>query len=146
MAKPSTKQAMAFEQALRHLTVGIRKGMIKQIKDEFGFEFADFPVLYLIDLGYTSPTEIKNKIMMSASTVSMMIDRGIKAGLIVRELDEQDSRRFVLFLTKDGQRLLHKLNEHYLQRIQKSGLSGKELEQLSVQLSQLATVFETLED
>ena len=146
MSEPSSEQAMRFEQAFRQFSIGLRKGMIKQVKDEFGVEFTDFPLLYLIDHGFTSPTAVKDRMMMSASMVSHMVDRALKAGLIVRDIDPDDSRRFRLSLTTEGQRLLKRINEHYLQRIQNAGLTGDELDQLSQQLAKLAGAFATIED
>ena len=146
MSEPSSEQAMRFEQAFRHVSIGIRKGMIKQVKEEFGVEFTDFPLLYLIDHGFTSPTAIKDRMMMSASMVSHMVDRALKAGLITRDLDPDDSRRFCLSLTNEGERLLKRINEHYLQRIQSAGLTGDELDQLSQQLTKLAGAFAAIED
>ncbi len=78
--------------------------------------------------------------------VSHMIDRALKAGCIKRTLDEQDSRRFCLSLTDEGDQLVHRINEHYLKRIQSSGLQAEEIEQLSQQLTQLASAFLAIED
>jgi len=146
MTEPSIEQAMQFEQAFRHVHIGIRKGMIKQVKDELGIEFTDFPVLYLIKKGFTSPSAIKDRMQMSASMVSHMVDRSLKAELINRELDPKDSRRFLLSLTDKGERLIKRMNEHYMLRIQSAGMSGEELEQLSKQLTKLARAFGATEE
>ncbi len=45
MSEPSFDHAMLFEQCFRNLKLSIRNGMRKQVHDELGITFTDFPVL-----------------------------------------------------------------------------------------------------
>ena len=103
---PTAAEVLAFQRAFRYLWVSIKKAIPKQIEQEIGYQFTDFPLLFTIHKGICYPGEIKKHTHVSSSMVSHMIDRSLKRDLIRRDLDPQDSRKFKLSLTDKGEQLI----------------------------------------
>jgi DNA-binding MarR family transcriptional regulator len=138
---PDHHDSIHFERAFRRFHIGLKQGVMARVKDELGFVFTDFPVLYLVKHGKHYPTDIRKATQLSASMVSHMIDRSIKAQLIVREIDAEDSRKTRLSLTPEGQRILDLVNDVYHQSVLSSGATQAEVQQATSLLEKLAPAF-----
>ena len=125
---PSPEDALTFQRAFRHLWVSVRAGIGQRIEQEIGYRFTDFPLLFMIHRGICYPGEIKKQTHVSNSMISHMIDRSLKHGLIRRELDPQDSRRFKLSLTGSGERLIEIVQQTYYELVVAAGIQQQELE------------------
>jgi DNA-binding MarR family transcriptional regulator len=134
---PSLRESIEFEHAFRHFITGLKINVRDKVKEQIGFEFTDFPILFLVQNGKVYPKQIREATRMSASMVSHMIDRTLKAKLIERQIDEQDSRKIRLNLTSEGERILSLVNDTYHQFILDSGVSKADLENTTAVLKKL---------
>jgi len=78
------------------------------------------------------------RIQVSNSRVSHLIERGLNQGLIHRELDPNDSRRFLLSMTAEGETLLAHVSTALHELIEQSGLNQDELAAATKVLEKLA--------
>jgi DNA-binding MarR family transcriptional regulator len=136
--KPTLEDSIEFGQAFRHFMGSLKLNVRDKVKEELGFEFTDFPILFLIRNGRVYPSQISETMRMSASMISHMIDRTLKAKLIERQIDSEDSRKIRLNLTPEGERILSLVNDVYLQFILDAGVKQADLQQATAVLKQLA--------
>ena len=136
---PSNEEVLTFQRVFRHLWVSIRTGMSRQIEQEIGYQFTDFPLLFTIHRGIRYPGEIRKHTHVSSSMVSHMIDRSLKRGLIRRDLDTQDSRKFKLSLTNEGEHLIEIVQRTYFDLVVEAGIDQQSLAITTDVLARLAT-------
>jgi DNA-binding MarR family transcriptional regulator len=86
--------------------------------------------------------ELADRLFLSRSGLTRLIDRLVKAGLVEREICESDRRGFNASLTDEGRRRfdaarpthLRGVREHFLSR-----LNGEDLDNLAAAWSKLGT-------
>ena len=87
-------------------TQAMKRHVAPMLEREHGLEFKDFAALGAIESGANYPGLMCGRLAMTPSAVSRLIDDLVKGGLIVRRLDEHDSRRVQLTLTPAGAQVL----------------------------------------
>lgn len=112
----------------------------EQSLNDAGLSFAQYKVLmYLLfaeqmgDRGELNPSEISNRHGVSRNTMSSLIRNLEDAGLVERELDPDDRRRFNISLTENGRSLVTDYARQHLANVGScfSVLSAEEQETLS---------------
>lgn len=97
-------------------------------------------ILYFLwkDDGVPS-TEIARKTGLAVNTLTNMLDKMEKSGLIYRKESEKDKRKKLVFLTKEGKRLESKSNyaSERMNEIFYRGFSGEEIELFEKQLKRI---------
>ncbi|MFD0900632.1 MarR family winged helix-turn-helix transcriptional regulator [Actinomadura sediminis] len=94
-----------------------------------------------------SARELADTSLLSSAGVTLRLDRAEKAGLIVRERDEQDRRVVYSRLTERGFELIERLLAEHLEneRAMIAGLDGGQIEQLTELLRALERSLEAAE-
>ena len=85
----------------------------------FGLTDAQFNILNLIALagGPMDQLTLTEHLLVGKSSVSIVLNRMVKAGLIRREEHPRDRRRVVLNLTRKGRELWRKITPRYQQGV-----------------------------
>jgi DNA-binding MarR family transcriptional regulator len=99
---PSESAVSELMSAWWNLTQAMKRHVAPMLEREHGLEFKDFIVLSAIEDGANYPGLICGRLALTPSTVSRLIDDLVKGELIVRRLDEHDSRRVQLNMTAKG--------------------------------------------
>jgi DNA-binding MarR family transcriptional regulator len=86
-------------QAMRH-----RVGPF--LERQHGLDFKHFIVLHSIELGAKYPGALCERLEVTPSGISKMLDDLSRRGLISRSLDDEDSRRVRLAVTPEGEAVL----------------------------------------
>jgi DNA-binding MarR family transcriptional regulator len=88
----------------------------------FGLTDAQFNILNLIALagGPMDQLALTEHLLVGKSSVSIVLNRMVKAGLIRREEHPRDRRRVVLNLTRKGRELWRKLAPRYQQGVREA--------------------------
>ena len=143
---PPTEAAIGeLMSAWWNLTQAMKRHVTPMLEREHGLEFRDFIALSAIESGANYPGLICGRTSMTPSAVSRLIDNLVKGKLIVRRLDERDSRRVQLTLTSDGgavlaatRRTMHQMLRQGLSTLHGAQvrLFAQTLHQLSASLSQ----------
>lgn len=136
--KPQPQDSQRFQSAIRRYGLLIKPVMARRFEQDTGHAFTDYPLLSVIAQGVRSPSDISKRIQVSNSRVSHLIERGLNQGLIHRELDPNDSRRFLLSMTAKGETLLAQVSKSLHELIEQSGLSQDELAAATSVLEKLA--------
>lgn len=127
--------ALKREAARRLLTGGwgftqaIKRHVAPVLAKQHGLEFKDFLALDAIESGSNYPGLMCQRLSVNPSNGSRLIEELVQADLVVRRLDEQDSRRIQLVLTEKGQSVLSATRATML-RLLLRGLEGVPEEQL----------------
>ncbi|WP_424952768.1 MarR family winged helix-turn-helix transcriptional regulator [Deinococcus sp.] len=123
----------------------MKRHVAPMLEREHGLEFKDFVALSAIEAGANYPGLICQRAALTPSAVSRLIDDLVKGDLIVRRLDEHDSRRVHLSLTPAGQNVLAATRTTMYQLLgqglntlpdEQMHLFARTLQQLSASLSQ----------
>ena len=142
---PSEAAVSQLMSAWWGLTQAMKQHVAPMLEREHGLEFKDFLTLDAIEAGCNYPGLVCQRLAMTPSTVSRLIDELVKGNLIVRRLDERDSRRVQLTLTPAGQNVLvatrttmHQLLHQGLNTLPDAQmrLFAQTLQQLTASLSQ----------
>ena len=122
---------------------GINAWMHREIDRSLWVTPGQMRILYLIDLGATTSSELAARQKTSAPTVSRQVESLVEKGLLARERQAKDRRIVTLTLTPTGQEMLNGLLGSTRQWIadQLSSLSTREVEIISQALSLLEVVF-----
>lgn len=136
--KPQPQDSQRFQSAIRRYGLLIKPAMAQHIEEQTGQPFTNYPLLTAIAQGIRSPSDIAKHAQVSNSRVSHLIERSLSQGLVQRDLDPADSRRFVLSLTEAGETLLAQVSKALHERIARSGLSQDELQAATSALEKLA--------
>ena len=81
-----------------------------QILKEYGVNFAQSLILFcLLEKDGSTLSEIGSRAQIENSSLTTMVDRLEKDGLVARRLDPQDRRAIRLFLTKGGKQVGEKI-------------------------------------
>ncbi len=80
------------------------------IAGSYGLSFSQFMVLEaLFSKGKLSISEVREAILSSVGTISLVVSNLEKMGYIQREADEQDKRVCILSLTDEGREIIKKI-------------------------------------
>ena len=111
-----------------------------EIARSYGLSFSQFMVLEaLLSKGKLSISEVRDTILSSVGTISLVVNNLEKMDYIKRESDKNDKRICLLSLTDEGRELIEKIvpeNEQMI-KIYMENLSKDESETLLVLLKKL---------
>lgn len=132
---------------LGNITLHLSREMEK-IFSQFGLNTSSFDVLATLRRAgdpYTlSPGEMLSTLMVTSGTMTNRIDQLEKAGWVIRKVNPEDGRGFLVSLTPEGLELINQVIEAHVENQKRlvSGLSQQEQQALN----QLLKVFlKTLE-
>lgn len=132
---------------LGNITLHLSREMEK-VFSQFGLNTSSFDVLATLRRAgdpYTlSPGEMLSTLMVTSGTMTNRIDQLEKAGWVIRKVNPEDGRGFLVSLTPEGLELINQVIESHVENQKRlvSGLSQQEQQALN----QLLKVFlKTLE-
>lgn len=141
ISPPKSSDASRFFVAHWRIGRALYEYMNPLLEEKYGLNYKDFLVLATIDKGVHYPTELAERLKLPKDMTSRVLQTLLKAGLVERAIDAQDSRRTRLETTLKGQELhteVHKSVEGLLEPL---------LAQLGEsQSEQFLTSLETLND
>ena len=121
------------------LTHAMKRHLGPTLQREHGLEFKDFLALQAIEGGANFPGQLCQRLALTPSNASRLIDALVDGALIERRLDQQDARRVQLSLTPRGQAVLAATSRTLLT------LFGRSLGELSdAQIAEFARTLDTL--
>lgn len=127
---------------LGNITLHLSREMEK-VFSQFGLNTSSFDVLATLRRAgdpYTlSPGEMLSTLMVTSGTMTNRIDQLEKAGWVIRKVNPEDGRGFLVSLTPEGLELINKVIEAHVENQKRlvSGLSQQEQQALN----QLLKVF-----
>jgi DNA-binding MarR family transcriptional regulator len=127
---------------LGNITLHLSREMEK-IFSQFGLNTSSFDVLATLRRAgdpYTlSPGEMLSTLMVTSGTMTNRIDQLEKAGWVIRKVNPEDGRGFLVSLTPEGLELINQVIEAHVENQKRlvSGLSQQEQQALN----QLLKVF-----
>ncbi len=112
MSKPATSerdtladQAASYLRDIQQLHRGAARQLTPILADQFGIDFRLYIIIRQIDSGAVHPGAISKLLNLHNSVITRHLDQVVDKGLVERSLDPDDSRKILLTLTKDGQRV-----------------------------------------
>ncbi len=115
-------------------------GNIEESLKQYGLSLSEFGVLELLYHKGRHPVQaVAEKILVTSGTITYVIDKLCKKGLVERKQCSEDKRRFYVELTEEGSVLIAKLfpiHENHLEKIFK-GIDTDTKEQLIRNLFEL---------
>ncbi|SDY74703.1 MarR family winged helix-turn-helix transcriptional regulator [Tindallia californiensis] len=129
-------EAEKIMELLNLLTLFTRKTLLEwlpAVTDAFGVSEERFMVLYELELQPNiSLKDLARNVMVSSSSLSIMINSLVEQELVERVTDPKDRRKVLLKLSRRGEEVLNKANDHLIQSFQSylSGLSPQSREKL----------------
>lgn len=127
---------------LGNVTLHLSREMEK-VFSQFGLNTSSFDVLATLRRAgdpYTlSPGEMLSTLMVTSGTMTNRIDQLEKAGWVIRKVNPEDGRSFLVSLTPEGLELINQVIEAHIENQKRlvSGLSQQEQQTLN----QLLKVF-----
>lgn len=127
---------------LGNITLHLSREMEK-VFSQYGLNRSSFDVLATLRRAgdpYTlSPGEMLSTLMVTSGTMTNRIDQLEKAGLVIRKVNPEDGRGFLVSLTPEGLELINQVIESHVENQKRlvSGLSQQEQQTLN----QLLKVF-----
>lgn len=129
-----------FSFRINFLALQFNVPVYRWIETEFGLQRVEFVVLYSLALknGVTA-SAICNSSGFPRNTISRSIQKLIDKNIIRREVDPNDLRSFVLYLTDEGRRIVDEAMQPMLEReqVMLSALSAAEKLMLSELLAKV---------
>lgn len=127
---------------INRLSFILRKELSHQFKEK-GFSISGEEwgmLLHLWQQDGRSPSELADQTIRDRTTVTRLIDGMVKKGFVTREIDSNDRRRSLIFLTQYGQSLQQKLVPIAQELIHQSlkGISEEDLNQAVRVMKQMA--------
>lgn len=123
-----------------HRNVNTLDRKTSQIAAEYNLTFSQFMVLEaLYSKGDMSVGEVRETILSSVGTISLIVNNLVKMNLVERLSDEKDRRVSILHLTKEGYDLISKVAPKNKEMINESMkvLNQEEKEELEYLLKKL---------
>ncbi|GGR03056.1 MarR family winged helix-turn-helix transcriptional regulator [Deinococcus ruber] len=102
----SEETALQLLKGLWALTHTMKRQLGPMLLREHGLEFKDFLALQAIEEGSNYPGQLCQRLTLTPSNASRLIDALVDSALIERRLDDQDARRVQLTLTAKGEKVL----------------------------------------
>jgi DNA-binding MarR family transcriptional regulator len=130
-------------QALLHAHHDLVRYLDEELRDEHNVTFAEYDVLLRLgrsSRGALRMSDIADRVMLSPSGITRLIDRLIAKGLVRREVDDDDARATLAMLTEEGTRRLRLAAKTHLRGIRQH-FTGRLSER---QLLQIANALEVI--
>ena len=115
-----TETELRAWQALLHAHHHVTRRLDADLRQEHGLSFGDYDVLLRLARateGCMRMTELADRVMLSPSGLTRVVDRLVKDGLVRRDRFEGDARVMLVGLTDDGRRLLRRAARTHLRGI-----------------------------
>lgn len=126
---------------LRTIKMNLKRFMPENLS-EYNFTVPQVMVMHQVFLNPNiTMTELSNRVILSKSTVSGIVDRLVKQGAIVRERDPEDRRNIKLSLGYKMLNLMHACRSNLLTDVVE-GIDREELEKIMYGLRTLAGLLE----
>jgi DNA-binding MarR family transcriptional regulator len=93
---------LRFLDALFRLNKSVLAEVRTHIAAVSGFDLADFVILRTIEIGVDTPGGLVRELGLNPAVVSRALTKLARAGLIVRQIDPDDSRRSRVAITDKG--------------------------------------------
>ncbi|RQD69500.1 MAG: MarR family transcriptional regulator [Tindallia sp. MSAO_Bac2] len=115
-------EAEKMMELLNLLTLFTRKTLLEwlpAVTEAFGISEERFMVLYELELQPNiSLKDLARNLMVSSSSLSIMINSLVEQEMVERVTDPKDRRRVLLKLSRQGEEILSKANEHLIRSFQ----------------------------
>jgi DNA-binding MarR family transcriptional regulator len=139
-----TDAEMRAWQALLHAHHDVVEGLDRELREVHGITFAEYDVL--LRLGRAPEralrmSDLAERVLLSPSGVTRLVDRLTARGLLERRTDPTDARVALASLTTEGSRLLRRAARTHLRGIREhftSRLTGTQLREVAAGLEQVA--------
>ncbi|MEZ4630053.1 MAG: MarR family winged helix-turn-helix transcriptional regulator [Deinococcales bacterium] len=111
--KPDEPQSLAFRFFVAYWRLGrrLKDHLDPLLIERYGLELKDYLVLGSIYRGYDYPTELAELLDMPKDMVSRIIHKLSREGLLLRSIDDGDSRKTKLSISDKGIELRHKIRQ-----------------------------------
>jgi DNA-binding MarR family transcriptional regulator len=103
-----------------HHTNDLLKMCEDQVFPKYGITTEQYVILITVKYGYDTPAKIGRWLAHSPNTISMIVDRMVKAGLVKRVRDRNDRRVVHVIITSKGENALkpaHVAGWHLLREV-----------------------------
>ncbi|MBP8001642.1 MAG: MarR family transcriptional regulator [Chloroflexi bacterium] len=143
---PNTDHRTMRLVGLLHRTAHTLRQVSENGLAEAGLSYAQYRILMLLLFAEQfehqpamNPSELSEQQGISRNTVSSLIGNLEKEGLIERELDREDKRRFLIKITERGRELVHTYAQQHFHNMETclSNLQAEEKEMISHLLEKL---------
>jgi DNA-binding MarR family transcriptional regulator len=107
-------------QSLLHAHQQVTRTLDTELRTEHGISMADYDVLLRLAQAPQRTlrmTDLAERVMMSPSGLTRVVDRLVKAGLIRRDRAEDDARVLLASLTDQGRQVLRRAAKSHLRGI-----------------------------
>jgi DNA-binding MarR family transcriptional regulator len=152
---PSRRSDHAVEPAFRSLirTLGLLKRVMEPYFSRHGISGSQWAVLRNLrraeeeeGIGGLRPGELSGRLLVRPPSVTGVIDRLQRMGLVTRQTSRSDQRAKLVGLTGTGRRLVERIREGHAKRVQRvlGGLSAPERRELHRLLERLGDHLELL--
>jgi DNA-binding MarR family transcriptional regulator len=117
----------------------LSKVLLEVIEKQYNITEQQRAVLKIISKKPVQMNELGHELMVSSPTITSLIDRMEKKGLVKRAEDCKDRRKIEIQLTPEGKKLYEKAREQYREFLQKpvSVLTPEETTELLLMLKKL---------
>jgi DNA-binding MarR family transcriptional regulator len=115
-----TETELRAWQALLHAHHHVTRKLDAELRQEHGLSFGDYDVLLRLaraSEGCLRMTELADRVLLSPSGLTRVVDRLVKDGVVRRDRFEGDARVMLVGLTDDGRRLLRRAARTHLRGI-----------------------------
>jgi DNA-binding MarR family transcriptional regulator len=140
MPKDLTETELRAWQALLHAHHDLVQRLDLELREEHGITFGEYDVLLRLARvpgAALRMTDLADRVMLSPSGVTRLVDRLMVRGFVRREVDQDDARATLATLTDEGKRRgrlaarthLRGIRQHFTGR-----LSERQLRQVAVAL------------
>jgi DNA-binding MarR family transcriptional regulator len=140
MPKDLTETELRAWQALLHAHHDLVQRLDLELREEYGITFGEYDVLLRLARvpgAALRMTDLADRVMLSPSGVTRLVDRLLVRGFVRREADQEDARATLATLTDEGKRRVRVAARTHLRGIRQhftGRLSERQLRQVAVAL------------
>ncbi|HEY3024314.1 MAG TPA: MarR family transcriptional regulator [Actinomycetota bacterium] len=140
MPKDLTETELRAWQALLHAHHDLVQRLDLELREEHGITFGEYDVLLRLARvpgAALRMTDLADRVMLSPSGVTRLVDRLMVRGFVRREADQEDARATLATLTDEGKRRVRVAARTHLRGIRQhftGRLSERQLRQVAVAL------------
>jgi DNA-binding MarR family transcriptional regulator len=140
MPKDLTETELRAWQALLHAHHDLVQRLDLELREEHGITFGEYDVLLRLARAPGAAlrmTDLADRVMLSPSGVTRLVDRLMVRGFVRREADQDDARATLATLTDEGKRRVRVAARTHLRGIRQhftGRLSERQLRQVAVAL------------
>jgi DNA-binding MarR family transcriptional regulator len=122
VARRLDAERLALWRGLHAATRSVQAEIERELRVEHGVEVNAYEVLAHLEAagGSARVIDVADALVINRSTFTRLVDRLDSAGLVARELTEDDGRGLVLVLTNRGRRLATKVRPAYRRAVQRA--------------------------